>query len=202
LIFRQIKQNGDNFSYIMGDETSHEAAVVDPSFNASAILKFVKDKALDVKYVIVTHYHPDHLGESYALKEELGSKIVAHKQSWVEKDVGVDDGEVIRVGQLDIQVIHTPGHTPDSICLLFDKIVLTGDTLFVGECGRTDTPDGDPKSMYYSLSKLTKLDDDVFVYPGHDYGPKPYSTIGEEKRANYTLEKRTLEEFIEFMRTP
>jgi glyoxylase-like metal-dependent hydrolase (beta-lactamase superfamily II) len=103
-----------------------------------------------------------------------------------------------------IKVIHTPGHTPDSICLLVDnKKLLTGDTLFVGECGRTDLLGGNSRSMYHSLfNKLLKLGDDVEVYPGHDYGSKPSSTIGEEKRSNYTLEPRSLMEFIEFMRQP
>jgi glyoxylase-like metal-dependent hydrolase (beta-lactamase superfamily II) len=103
-----------------------------------------------------------------------------------------------------IRVIHTPGHTPDSICLLVtDKLLLTGDTLFVGECGRTDLPGGNTRSMYDSLfNKLLKLGDEVEVYPGHDYGPRPSSTIGEEKRSNYTLQQRSLAEFIEFMRQP
>jgi hydroxyacylglutathione hydrolase len=97
-------------------------------------------------------------------------------------------------------VLHTPGHTSDSICLLLDSKLLTGDTLFVGECGRTDMPSGSTRDMYVSLfGKLLELDDKVEVYPGHDYGSRPFSTIGEERKTNYTLEKRTLEEFIEFM---
>jgi hydroxyacylglutathione hydrolase len=100
-------------------------------------------------------------------------------------------------------VIHTPGHTPDSICLLCNTKLLTGDTLFVGECGRTDLPGGSSKDMYFSLfSKLMKLDDNIEVYPGHDYGRSPSSTIGSERITNYVLKKRSLEEFIEFMRQP
>jgi glyoxylase-like metal-dependent hydrolase (beta-lactamase superfamily II) len=101
-----------------------------------------------------------------------------------------------------IKVIYTPGHTPDSICLLVDnKKLLTGDTLFVGECGRTDLPGGNSESLYDSLfNKLLKLSDDVEVYPGHDYGLKPYSTIGEERRTNYVLQPRSLMEFVEFMK--
>jgi hydroxyacylglutathione hydrolase len=101
-----------------------------------------------------------------------------------------------------VKVIYTPGHTPDSICLLVDnKKLLTGDTLFVGECGRTDLLGGNSRSVYDSLfTKLLKLNDDVEVYLGHDYGSKPYSTIGEERRSNYTLQPRSLAEFIEFMK--
>ncbi|MBS7614878.1 MBL fold metallo-hydrolase, partial [Candidatus Bathyarchaeota archaeon] len=117
--------------------------------------------------------------------------------------IDVVDGDIIKVGKITLKVIHTPGHTPDSICLLFDKKLVTGDTLFVGECGRTDLSGGNPAEMYNSLfGKLMKLDDDVEIYPGHDYGLKPKSTIGEEKRINYVLEERSLEEFVEFMREP
>jgi glyoxylase-like metal-dependent hydrolase (beta-lactamase superfamily II) len=129
---------------------------------------------------------------------------VAHKLSRINADTQVKDGDVIRVGHIPMKVIHTPGHTPDSICLLIDnQKLLTGDTLFVGECGRTDLPGGNSKQMYNSLfNKILKLNDEIEVYPGHDYGPKPYSTIGEEKRSNYTLEPRPLIEFIEFMNQP
>jgi len=107
----------------------------------------------------------------------------------------------LSVGKIPIKVIYTPGHTADSVCLLVDKAkLLTGDTLFVGECGRTDFPGGSSKSMYDSLfNKLLKLNDNVEVYPGHDYGLKPQSTIGEEKKSNYTLQPRSLEDFIAFM---
>ena len=102
-----------------------------------------------------------------------------------------------------IEVIHTPGHTPDSICLQVDNKLLTGDTLFVGECGRTDLPGGSVTAMYNSLfHRLMKLDDGVEVYPGHDYGPNPHSTIGEERRTNYTLRDRSLKEFVNLMREP
>jgi glyoxylase-like metal-dependent hydrolase (beta-lactamase superfamily II) len=116
----------------------------------------------------------------------------------------VDGGDTISIGSIPVKGIHTPGHTPDSICLLVDnQKLLTGDTLFVGECGRTDMPEGNSRSMYDSLfNKLLKLNDYVEVYPGHDYGSKPSSTIGEERRSNYTLEPRSLAEFIEFMNQP
>ncbi|PIU59170.1 Zn-dependent hydrolase, partial [Candidatus Bathyarchaeota archaeon CG07_land_8_20_14_0_80_47_9] len=134
---------------------------------------------------------------------EFRRKVVAHKLSHVSKDVGVVDGDIVKVGTIGIRVLHTPGHSPDSICLLCDNKLLAGDTLFVGECGRTDMPGGNTRDMYDSLfDKLMKLDDKVEVYPGHDYGSKPSSTIGEERKTNYTLEKRTLEEFMEFMSQP
>jgi glyoxylase-like metal-dependent hydrolase (beta-lactamase superfamily II) len=134
----------------------------------------------------------------------FNAETVAHKLSRINAGVKVDDGDVISVGSIAMKVIYTPGHTLDSMCLLVDnQKLLTGDTLFVGECGRTDLAGGNSKSMYNSLfNKILKLNDDVEVYPGHDYGSKPYSTIGEENRSNYTLEQRSLAEFIEFMKQP
>jgi hydroxyacylglutathione hydrolase len=201
LFFKQIKHHGDNFSYVVADEDNGEAAVVDPSFNVDAITVIVKDHVFHVKYVINTHHHSDHTSGNEEIKSIFGARLVAHRLSNVRKDVSVADGDAIRLGKVIIKVIHTPGHTPDSICLLVDGKLLTGDTLFVGECGRTDLPGGSSESMYDSLfHKLMKLDDDTEVYPGHDYGIKPYSTIGAERRTNYVLQRRTLEEFIEFMR--
>jgi glyoxylase-like metal-dependent hydrolase (beta-lactamase superfamily II) len=203
VFFKQIKQRGDNFSYIIADEVTKEAAVVDPSFNADTIIRMLKDQNLKVICVINTHHHGDHTAGNEDFRSDFGAKVVAHRLSNVDKDVSVDDGDVIKVGGVTLKVIHTPGHSQDSICLLAENKLLTGDILFVGECGRTDLPGGSATDMYHSLfDKLMKLDDRIEVYPGHDYGSKPHSTIGAERRTNYTLEKRTLEEFIEFMKTP
>ena len=203
MFFKQVIQRGDNFSYIIADDTTKEAAVVDPSFNADAIIRILRDQNLNVKYIINTHDHSDHTASNEDFRSNFGAKVVAHKLANVNKDISVVDGEVIRVGEIVIKVIHTPGHTQDSICLLFDDKLLTGDTLFVGECGRTDLPGGSAEDMYHSLfDKLMKLNDNIKVYPGHDYGPKPYSTIGVERRTNYTLQKRAVDEFIAFMKEP
>lgn len=157
-----------------------------------------------LEYVINTHGHSDHTAGNAELGSMFKAKIVGHKLSRIKADLKVVDGDIIRIGSVVIEVIYTPGHTPDSICLLVDnQKLLTGDTLFVRECGRTDMPGGNSKDMYNSLfNKILKLEDDVEVYPGHDYGPKPASTIGEERRLNYTLEPRSLTEFIEFMNQP
>jgi glyoxylase-like metal-dependent hydrolase (beta-lactamase superfamily II) len=202
MFFRQIKYGGDNFSYIIADEATRECTIVDPSFNTDAIIQLIKDKNLLVKYVIDTHSHFDHTAGNEEIKSVFGAKVVAHKLADIDKDISVDDGDTLKLGKITIRVIYTPGHTHDGICLLVDGKLLTGDTLFVGECGRTDLPGSSSKELYDSLfNKLMKLDDSVEVYPGHDYGSRPYSTIGQEKRTNYVLEKRTLDEFIEFMRS-
>jgi len=202
MFFRQIQQHSDNFSYIIADAATREAAVIDSSFNAGEITRVLKTENLTLKYVVNTHGHSDHTAGNEELLSVFNAKTVAHKLSRINADITVNEGDIIRVGNVPIKVIHTPGHTPDSICLLVDnKKLLTGDTLFVGECGRTDLPGGNSRSLYDSLfNKLLKLTDDVEVYPGHDYGPKPYSTIGEERRTNYVLQPRSLMDFIEFMR--
>ncbi|WXG46248.1 MAG: MBL fold metallo-hydrolase [Candidatus Atabeyarchaeum deiterrae] len=205
LFFRQLKSLGlDNFSYIVGDGESKLAAVVDPPANPNEVLDIVAEYDLKVLYIINTHGHFDHTAGNEKLKKATGAKIVSHESSTVKKDMSVKDGNIIKLDGVRIEVMHTPGHTPDGISLLVqDRLVLTGDTLFVGECGRTDLPGSDPRKMYESLfGRLMKLNDSIEVYPGHDYGVLPYSTIGYEREHNYTLKLRTKEEFVRFMAQP
>jgi len=204
MYFRQLQQHGDNFSYIIADEETREAVVVDSSYNAGEITRVLKTEQLHLKYLINTHGHSDHTAGNEELRFNFGVKTMAHKLSINKPDATVEDGDVINVGSVKIKVIYTPGHTPDGICLLVDgKKLLTGDTLFVSECGRTDMAGGDTAKLYNSLfDRLMKLRDDIEVYPGHDYGPRPHSTIGEERKSNYVLQPRTVEEFKVFMGTP
>jgi glyoxylase-like metal-dependent hydrolase (beta-lactamase superfamily II) len=204
MFFMQIQQHGDNFSYLVADEETKEAAVIDSSYNADAVIKIIKAKNFALKYIINTHGHSDHTAGNTELRSIFGAKIVAHKQSKTESDIQFEDGETLHVGKIPLDVLYTPGHTNDGICILVDnQKLLTGDTLFVGECGRTDLPSGNAKSLYDSLfNKLMKLDDDVEVYPGHDYGTKPFSTIGHERKTNYVLQPRTLKDFLDFMSQP
>jgi hydroxyacylglutathione hydrolase len=204
VFFKQVQQHGDNFSYIIADEVTGEAVVVDSSYNADEIIKILKTKNLALKYIINTHGHSDHTADNTELCSIFDARIVAHKLSATDRDLSVDDGDTLNVGKITIKIIYTPGHTVDSIILLVNnKKLLTGDTLFVGECGRTDLPGGNSKNMYSSLfDKIVKFDDSVEVYPGHDYGSKPSSTIGDEKKTNYTLQPRSLRDFIDFMKQP
>jgi len=141
MFFKQIQQHGDNFSYIIADEEAGEVAVVDSSFNSGEIIKIIKSKKLHLKYIINTHGHSDHTAGNSELSAIFGGKIVAHKLSRVNFDVAVENDDVLTVGKIQFKVVYTPGHTVDSVCLLVDgKKLLTGDTLFVGECGRTDLP--------------------------------------------------------------
>jgi len=204
LFFRQIQQHGDNFSYIIADPETREAAVIDSSYNATEIIKTIKSQSLLLKYIINTHGHSDHTAGNSELRSIFSAKIISHNQSKTNSDIKVEEGEVLNIGKIAIKVLYTPGHTPDSICLLVDKEKLfTGDTLVVGECGRTDLPGGNAKNLYESLfNKLLNLDDIVEVYPGHDYGSRPSSTIGYERKSNYVLQPRSLKDFIMFMGQP
>jgi hydroxyacylglutathione hydrolase len=202
---KQLKSNElGNFSYIVGDKESGLAAVVDPPLDTRIILELLRENNLKLMYIINTHGHPDHTEGNAPLRKLTGAKIVAHASSGLKKDVAVNDGEILKLDGVKIRVLHTPGHSHDGISLLVnDRIVMTGDTLFVGECGRADLPDSDPGELYESLfNKLMKLDDRVEVYPGHDLGEKPFSTIGYEKEHNYTLKPRSKNEFILFMAQP
>ena len=203
LFFEQLKGSGDNFSYVVADEESKETIIVDPSTNIKEIIETVESESLKVIYIVNTHAHRDHTTGNGELRQKYDAKIVAYQGSPVTKDLGVEEGDILRFGKIEASIIHTPGHSPDSICILIDSKVLTGDTLFVGECGRTDLSGGNSTDMYESLfAKLMHLNDDVEVYPGHDYGILPSSTIGREKMTNYVLKPRSLQEFVEFMRTP
>jgi hydroxyacylglutathione hydrolase len=201
LYFKQVKEIGDNFSYVIAD--SRYAVIVDPSYNATHLIQLIKNLNRSLTLIINTHHHRDHTAGNNQVKNHFNCQIIAHRLSGIAKDREVEDNDLITIGELTFQVIHTPGHTPDSICLLLDSKLLTGDTLFVGECGRTDLAEGNPKEMYNSLfKKILALPDSTEVYPGHDYGSKPVSNLGYERETNYTLKPRTLSEFVEFMSVP
>jgi hydroxyacylglutathione hydrolase len=204
MFLRQFKDSGPaNMTYIVADEGCGKGVVIDPTGDLSRILGSIEGEGLSIEYVLNTHGHPDHTSGNKKIAVETGAKIAAHRLASIRKDVALEDGSVLVVGALQIRVLHTPGHSRDSVCFLIDGRIFTGDTLFVGECGRTDMPGGDAGALYDSLfNKLLKLSDSIEVYPGHDYGARPTSTIGHERKTNYVLEPRTKEEFIEFMAEP
>jgi glyoxylase-like metal-dependent hydrolase (beta-lactamase superfamily II) len=204
MIFKQVAVGTfQNFAYLIGDEQTKLAAIVDPAWEVDKLLKTCADLGLKVTYGINTHSHPDHVNGNDLLVQRTAAKIIAHEKSPVKKDIPVKDGDVVQIGSLKARIIHTPGHCPDHICILVEGKLLTGDTLFVGECGRTDLAGGSPREMYNSLfQKILTLPDTTEVFPGHDYGSKPSSTIGFERKNNYTLKPRTQEEFILFMAEP
>jgi hydroxyacylglutathione hydrolase len=204
LIFLQVPVGAmQNFAYIIGDEKTKVGAIVDPAWDVRKLLDICRELGLKVTFVINTHGHHDHIEGNSAVARETGAKIVNHESSKVRRDITVKDGDTIEIGTLKARVLHTPGHCPDHICILVDGKLLTGDLLFVGECGRTDLPGSSPSDMYESLfHKILPLQDAIEVYPGHDYGGQPSSTIGHERKTNYVLKPRTRDEFVRFMAQP
>jgi hydroxyacylglutathione hydrolase len=204
LMFNQIRApNSDNFAYLVEDEKTGEAMVVDPPSPISPVTSLINKYNAKVKYIVNTHGHHDHTSGNADLASATGGKIAAHINARQKKDIALKQGDILMLGDLKVEVLHTPGHSSDSICIIVGDKLLTGDTLFVGECGRTDLPGGDAAQLYESLfEKIVRLEDHVEIYPGHDYGATPWSTLGSEKKTNYTLKPRTLEEFIEFMSEP
>lgn len=201
MILDQFRLGGYlNFTYLVADGERGDAVVIDPSFGIETVLRAIDERGVHVRYVLNTHSHPDHIAGNKDVQERTGAKVVAHKVVPFRPDLAVSDGDRITAGRLTFEVLHTPGHSKDSVLYVFDGHVATGDTLFVGECGRTDLPGGDPGELYDSLfQRVVRLDDALVVLPGHDYGVSPTSTIGREKAENYVLEPRTKEEFVRFL---
>ena len=190
-----------NFTYLVADAEGGEGVVIDPSYGIDPVLAAIDARRVKVRFILNTHSHRDHVAGNQDVRERTGAKVVAHRSAPLHQDLSVDEGDHLSSGRIRFDVLHTPGHTPDSVLYLFEGNVATGDTLFVGECGRTDLPGGSPEQMFDSLlGRVVRLDDALVVLPGHDYGSTPTSTIGREKRENYVLKPRTKAEFVRFLR--
>jgi hydroxyacylglutathione hydrolase len=202
LAIKQIKVGYDNFSYIIYSKEPASAAIVDPGYDAKKLLGFLSTNKLRLQYLILTHYHHDHTSECKSIKDQMPSvQIVASEKDGeylsVKPDFIVSDGSQLKVGTVTLDFFLTPGHTAGGICIIVDnEALLTGDTLFIGDCGRTDLPGGNIKEMFQSLQeKILKLPNELIVYPGHDYGDVPYDSLGHQKATNKTLLARNLKEF-------
>lgn len=189
-----------NFTYLLEDEDTGEAIVIDPSWDLPDVLQTIKRNNMKIKYIVNTHYHFDHtIGNDFMVKS-TGAKIIQHKESALKNDMKVSDGDKIKFGNSELTVFHTPGHSKDSMCLVGDDKIFSGDTLFVGNCGRIDLPGGNARELYHSLfDVVSKMNENLVLYPGHNYGSSVTSTIGREKKTNFVLQPRTEDEFVEFM---
>jgi glyoxylase-like metal-dependent hydrolase (beta-lactamase superfamily II)/rhodanese-related sulfurtransferase len=202
MIFEQIATGGCQ-SYLVGCEQTCAAALIDPeNSQLDRYQALAAQHGLRIRYAIDTHTHADHFSATRRLAEQLGAKTVMHRLSpYPGVDLRVDDGELIAIGQLRLRVLHTPGHTADSMCLVAPDRVFTGDTLLIGGTGRTDLPTGDPEALYDSLfHRLLPLDPALLVYPAHDYKRQGHSTLGAEIAGNPRLQKREREAFVTMMR--
>lgn len=189
-----------NFTYVVEDEETSEAIIIDPSWDLDEIEDVVKRNNLTVKYIVNTHHHFDHTLGNQAMNQSTGAKIIQHEASELDHDISVNGGDVIKFGNSKLTVLHTPGHSKDSICLVGDGKLFSGDTLFVGNCGRVDLPGGSAKELYHSLfDVLYSLDDKLVLFCGHNYGSSKTSSIGQEKTTNFIMQKRTEQEFVEMM---
>ena len=192
--------NMQNFTYILEDEETGEGIIIDPSWNLEEIQQIITRNDIKIKYIVNTHHHFDHTLGNEAMAKSTGAKIIQHEASTLKHDIVVSDGHTIKFGKSELTVLLTPGHSKDSICLVGDRKIFSGDTLFVGNCGRVDLPGGSAKELYHSLIDIiSKLDDALELYSGHNYGSTPTSTIGNEKQTNFVMQKRTEQEFVELM---
>jgi hydroxyacylglutathione hydrolase len=186
-----------NFAYILADEESGEAMAIDSGWETEPIVRLASSEKLRVKYVCATHRHYDHVKTMAKLAAELGAVTVAFEGSEVKPKVQVRDADTLRLGQHDVVVMHTPGHTEDSVCYYDGTHLFTGDTLFVDAWGRTDLPGGSTATLYASLHEVIMvLPEETVIYPGHDYGEVPSRTLGEESRKNPAFRAKTVGDFI------
>ena len=202
MIIKQLSIGYDNFCYILSDPIEKIAAVIDPGYSAEKIFTFLEENNLNIKYIIATHYHSDHTNaipeiKTHYPKSQILCSEIENKNMHPKADITITDDAKLLLGTVKLHFILTPGHTPGGICILVDNIALiTGDTLFIDDCGRTDLPGGNLEDMYNTLqNKIKPLADNIIVYPGHNYGPKPFDSLGNQKKTNKTLAVNTFEEF-------
>jgi len=192
--------NMQNFSYIVEDEDTSESIIIDPSWDLIELEMIIKENNVKIKYIVNTHHHFDHTIGNEAMVESTKAPIIQHENSELKHDITVKDGDFIEFGNSKLKVLHTPGHSQDSICLVGDGKIFSGDTLFVGNCGRIDLPGGSAKELYHSLFDiLHNLDETLVVYCGHNYGSSETSTLRQEKLTNHVMQKRTEQQFLDMM---
>ena len=204
-----------NFVYLVGDDEQRVCMVVDPAWDIPGIIDVADQEGLRVTGGLVTHYHPDHVGGNIfghdiaGLAELMALRPVKihvndAESEGVKQVTGLSDsdlemhrgGDEILIGNVSVRLLHTPGHTPGSQCFLAGNALVSGDTLFIGGCGRVDLPGSNPEDMYHSLTQiLSKLPEDTLLFPGHNYASKPVSTIGDEKKQNQYLRIRSLDDW-------
>jgi len=205
-----------NFCYVIGDKTTGEAVIVDPAYDVAGILAILAADGMRPVGVLGTHYHADHIGGNmmgYQIdgiaellnQHDVPIHLQAPEVEFVSKTTGLGpdalkahaSGDTVTVGNVDIELIHTPGHTPGSQCFLVQNRLVAGDTLFLDGCGRTDLPGGDPAELYHSLTqRLSKVPDDATLFPGHLYSPEPSQSMGDTRSLNVVYKPKSLEQWL------
>jgi glyoxylase-like metal-dependent hydrolase (beta-lactamase superfamily II) len=228
LYFRQLLSGRDfavedpmagqmvNFVYLIGDQETHQAVIVDPAYAITDLLEILDRDGMELTGALATHYHFDHVGGSFmgfdvegvtTLLEQRPVKIHVNsaEEEWVRRATGVSagdltshaSGDIIDVGDVKIQLVHTPGHTPGSQCFLVDGKLVSGDTLFLEGCGRTDLPGSDASAMFDSLQKLAALPDDTIVFPGHRYSAAAAAALSEVKDLNFVFKPKSQQQWLQ-----
>lgn len=212
----RIAQQMANFVYLIGDRETGEALAVDLAYDVQGTLDLLEADGMRLTGVLATHYHPDHVGGSMAGfeiegitsvidKVDVPIHVQADEAEWVVKATQIDkgalvthdSGDIVRVGGIPITLVHTPGHTPGSQCFLVDGRLVSGDTLFLDGCGRTDLPGGDPEQMWFSITqRLAHVPDDAVLFPGHLYSEKPSATMAETRSRNVVYRPKSLDQWL------
>lgn len=203
LYFKQLELGPlQNFVYLLGSLETREAAVIDPAWDVPKILETAAQDEMRITHIIITHTHFDHINGVADLLKKTDAQVLVHKKEIsalpIEKTTlkATEGGHSVSLGPIEISFLHTPGHTPGSQCMTVADRLIAGDTLFVGGCGRCDLPGGDPEALYQSLTRLSRLDDRVTLYPGHHYATSPSSILSEEKSANPFLQAKSVADFF------
>lgn len=206
-----------NFVYLIGDKETRECVIVDPAYAVAEIADIVQEDDMNLVGALGTHYHPDHVGgkmmgwniegiASLLEVNEIPIHIQKNEVEWVTKTTGVssshltahEGGDVVKVGEIEITMLHTPGHTPGSQCFLVEGNLVSGDTLFLEGCGRTDLPGSNPDDMYDSLHMLASLPGDTIVYPGHRYSDPAFLALGQVRESNYVFKPTSKEGWLQW----
>ncbi len=219
LIVEQIQIGPmQNFAYLIGCKRTREVVVIDPAWDVDGLLNFINERDYKLTAALVTHYHPDHCGGSLGTNSVTGVaellatnpvKIYTHKLEapGLKKVTGisendmkkVESGDKLKIGDIEIEFLHTPGHTPGSQCFKVKHTLISGDTLFIDGCGRVDLPGSNSEDMYHSIQKLAALPDDTLLLPGHNYSQVPHATMAETKRINTYMRISDLETWKSMM---
>jgi len=213
LIIEQIQIGPmQNFTYLVGSRSTREVAIVDPAWDIDALIERIEARGYNLTGALVTHYHPDHIGGSFGghnidglaeLLAHKGVKVYVHKDEadgvrkvsgLSESDLArVDSGDKLDIGNVQVEFLHTPGHTPGSQCFRIENTLVSGDTLFINGCGRVDLPGSNPEDMYHSLQRLRSLPDDTLLLPGHNYAHVPNAILAETRAHNTYLKINDLD---------
>ncbi|MEI7882066.1 MAG: MBL fold metallo-hydrolase [Actinomycetota bacterium] len=213
----QLAQQMVNFVYLIGDKSTRECMIVDPAYAVEELLSVAEKDEMKVVGALATHYHPDHVGGSMMganidgiatllEKTDIPIHVQELEAQWIMRTTGVSanhlhqhqPGDTVKVGDIEICLVHTPGHTPGSQCFLVDNRLIAGDTLFLEGCGRTDLPGSNPDQMFESLQTLAALPDQTVVYPGHRYSDPSSGKLAEVRQTNYVFKPKTKADWLQW----